>query len=60
MSLSSSLNPKTIKKKKIEIIPKIKKIFYFYLIIQLSLSSTEATPLNYVEKSKIEKKEQYI
>ncbi len=52
MSLRSFLSAKTKKKKKIEMISKIKKILSFYLIVQLSLSSAKVKPLSYFEKNK--------
>ncbi len=52
MLLCSFLSSKTKKKKKIEMLSKIKKILSFYLIIQLSLSSAKVKPLSYFEKNK--------
>jgi hypothetical protein len=52
MSLRSSFSLKTKKNKKIEMLSKIKKILSYYLIVQLSLSSAEASTLSYFEKNK--------
>jgi hypothetical protein len=54
------MSPKTKKKKNIEMLSKIKKIFSFLLIVQFSLSSAKVKPLSYFEKNKNDQKEHLV